>query len=289
METVFAARQFALVMSLYRIVTVMSLLQNTVHHLAGHAFALYQLVRVEGLTPVAAASIIALDQVAEGFAKVGLLAPLAFFVAIPGPLGLTAGGLAAGALLLYAALWLAAGARGAACARAGHAADDDPRWLRLVTSWGGQLADMLNPRRMVVATLLACSKKLLRAAAVWCVQESLGLALPWYVPLVVVGAVDVATLIPVVPGHLGVYEAAICLVYSRQNVEPERALLAALLFHGVSLYATIIPGLVVLGWKTLYQPGQVLHIPSQSELDSQLSELRAGASRTVVQLSARRL
>ncbi len=257
-------------MSLYRIVTVMSLLQNTVHHLAGHAFALYQLVRIERLTPVAAASIIALDQVAEGFAKVGLLAPLAMFVAIPGPLGLTAGGLAAGAVLLYAVLWIAAGTARRRRARAGHNAADEPRWLQLVTNWGGQLGEMLNPRRMLVATLLACSKKLLRAAAVWSVQESLSLDLPWYVPLVVVGAVDVATLLPVAPGHLGVYEAAICLVYSRQNVDPERALLAALLFHGVSLYATIVPGLVVLGWKALFQSGQVLHIPSQGELDSQL-------------------
>ncbi len=240
------------VIRLYRIVAVMSLLQNVVHHLAGHAYALFQLVRGEGLSPAAAASIIALDQVAEGFAKFGLIAPLAFYVAIPGPLGLTAAGLAVGAVSLYALLLFAAAAARRRRSNAGENSDADPRWLRIFTAWGGQLADVMSPRRMLIATILACTKKLLRAGAVYCVQASLSLALPWYVPLIVVGAVDVATLIPIAPGHLGIFEAAVCLVYSRHGVEPERALLVALLFHAVSLYATIAPGLAVICWKAMW-------------------------------------
>ncbi len=95
----------------------------------------------------------------------------------------------------------------------------------------------------------------------------------WYLPLVVVGAIDVATLIPVVPGHLGLFEAVVCLVYTTQGVDPERALLAALLFHGVSLYATVGPGLALMGSKALRLPGQAIAEPASGSLAGELPGL----------------
>ncbi len=146
---------------LYRIVAMMSLLQNVVHHFAGQACALFQLVRIEGLSPAAAASIIALDQVAEGFAKLGLIAPLAFCVAIPGPLGPAVGMLAAGVVLLYGALLFAASVARRNSPQACEPRSSGPAWRRSLSAWSRQLADVMSPRRMLYATLLAFGKKLL--------------------------------------------------------------------------------------------------------------------------------
>ena len=250
----------------------MSLLQNTVHHFVGQAYAIFQLIRGERLSPAATVSIIALDQVAEGFVKVAWIAPLAFYVAIPGPIGMAAGMLAAGVVLLYGVLMFAASSarRGEPSACVGAASG--PAWRRSLIAWSQQLAAVMSPRRMIAATLLAFGKKLLRAAALACIQSSLSISLPWYMPLVVVGAIDVATLIPVAPGHLGIFEAVVCLVYATKDIDPERALLAALLFHGVSLAATVVPGLIVTGIQAVRLPARA--IPEAAEpLPGELARL----------------
>ena len=54
--------------ALLRIVAVMVMIQNSLHHFAGHAFAIFQLGSRQRLTKSGALSILATDQLAEGFA-----------------------------------------------------------------------------------------------------------------------------------------------------------------------------------------------------------------------------
>jgi uncharacterized membrane protein YbhN (UPF0104 family) len=87
----------------------------------------------------------------------------------------------------------------------------------------------------------------------------------------VVAALDLATMIPIAPGHLGVFEATVSFGYRYLGVDPERALLAALVYHAVFLTAMVGPGLFVALAGALRRelPSQVEHTPST--WDSRLS------------------
>jgi uncharacterized membrane protein YbhN (UPF0104 family) len=67
-------------------------------------------------------------------------------------------------------------------------------------------------------------------------------ALPPESALLILAAVNLATLLPVVPGNLGVYEAAVVLAYSYLGIAPERALGIALVQHACWFAALALPG-----------------------------------------------
>jgi glycosyltransferase 2 family protein len=232
---------------LYGIQAVMSLLQTAVHHFAGQGYAIYQLVRREKLDSPAAVSLIAVDQLAEGFAKLALIVPAVLFFALPGSVGHGAQSLGLGLLVLLAALavLLLAGRR--LTADTGRAPDKWSAARRLLLAGSQNLRRLIQPRILLLATSLAFSKKLVRALSLLCVQQSLSIPLAWYVPFLVVAAIDLVTMVPLVPGHLGIFEAAVVLVYRSQGLDGDQALLAALLYHGVVLAASALPGLCVLG------------------------------------------
>jgi uncharacterized membrane protein YbhN (UPF0104 family) len=55
---------------------------------------------------------------------------------------------------------------------------------------------------------------------------------------------NLATLLPVVPGNVGVFEAAVVLALTRLGVEPELALGIAVVQHLCYFIALAVPGLV---------------------------------------------
>jgi uncharacterized membrane protein YbhN (UPF0104 family) len=77
-----------------------------------------------------------------------------------------------------------------------------------------------------------------------CVYRAFGLAVPVSAAVVVLAALNLATLLPVVPGNVGVFEAAVVLALTRFGVTPEQALGVAVVQHLCYFVALALPGLV---------------------------------------------
>jgi uncharacterized membrane protein YbhN (UPF0104 family) len=222
------------------VVAMTSTVLNTTPLLVGEAAGVFFLVTEAGLSRAAALSVLAMDQLFVGIAKLFVLASAAAMVTLPPwmtrgaqTLLLAVGMLAIG---VVAAAWraesLSAWASRIAPARAAG----------LIASLGAGLAPIRSPSRSGGALALALAKKAAETLAIYCVQRAFGVDLPFASALLILAAVNLATLLPLVPGNLGVYEGAVVLAYAYLGVTPERALGIALVQHACFFLALALPG-----------------------------------------------
>ena len=80
-----------------------------------------------------------------------------------------------------------------------------------------------------------------------CVQRAFGLDLPAGSAVLALGMLNLSTLLPIVPGNVGVYEGAVVLAYTRYGVPAEQALALAALQHLCYLVALAAPGVLWAG------------------------------------------
>jgi uncharacterized membrane protein YbhN (UPF0104 family) len=222
------------------VVAMTSSVLNTTPLLVGEAAGIYFLVACAALERGAALSVLAMDQLLVGIAKVCVLVAAAWTNDLPTWMerGRTMLGLGVGALLLglAAVAWRAeAMSRLAAPVRLA-------RFARLIASAGAALAPLRSPTRGGGALLLALAKKVAELTAIVCLQHAFGLALPLSSALLVLAALNLATLLPIVPGNVGIYEAAVVLAYGRFGVGAERALGIAVIQHACYFAALALPG-----------------------------------------------
>jgi uncharacterized membrane protein YbhN (UPF0104 family) len=222
------------------VVAMTSSVLNTTPLLVGEAAGIYFLVTCAALERGAALSVLAMDQLLVGIAKVCVLIAAASTNDLPLWMqrGRTVLGVGVGLLLLA----LVGGAwRADAMSRL--AAGILPRRLaRLIATSGAALAPLRSPRRSGAALLLALAKKTAELLAIVCLQHAFGLALPLSSALLVLAALNLATLLPIIPGNVGIYEAAVVLAYGRFGVSAERALGIAVVQHACYVAALALPG-----------------------------------------------
>lgn len=209
---------------------------NTLPFMGGHTLGLGLLAQRGGTGLGVAAAVLALDQLCEGLTKV-LLLLLAMSVApVPDWMRQAVWTLAAGLLPLLAVLaWLAR--RPAAPGR--------------LARWAGHLEILRQPSRWLGGFALNLGTKLAEAAGIWAVQHACGADLPLASVLVVLAAVNVATMISVAPGNLGVYEAAAVAAYALFGVPVAQAVALALVQHACLLAALVVPGYGLTAWRAL--------------------------------------
>lgn len=224
------------------VIAMYSSVLNTTPLLVGEAAALMFLVVRAGISRAAALSMLAMDQLVLGVAKVTVLVMAAWLVSLPLWMerGMHALSLAV-ALLLVALLAVAWGDR--TVARVAQRLPE--RGGRALHAMAGALAPLRSPWRGGSSLLLALLKKLAEVLAILCVQHAFGVALPVGSAVLVLAALNLATLVPIVPGNVGVYEAAIVVAYGHLGVDPERALGMALVQHACYFVALALPG---YGW-----------------------------------------
>ena len=224
------------------VVSMTSSVLNTTPLLVGEAAAVMFLVTRAGLARAAALSVLAMDQLVLGIAKVGVLVLATWLLVLPLWMerGLRALG-ASVALLLVGLLSVAWGDHGVARV-ASHLPERAGRALHGVAD---ALAPLRSPRRGGGALALAVLKKLAEMCAIVCVQRAFGVQLPFASAVLVLAALNLATLLPVVPGNVGVYEAVVVLAYSYFGVNADRALGIALVQHACYFVALALPG---YGW-----------------------------------------
>jgi uncharacterized membrane protein YbhN (UPF0104 family) len=222
------------------VVAMTSTVLNTTPLLVGEAAGVFFLVTEVGLGRAAALSVLAMDQLFVGIAKLVVLASAAAIVTVPPwmaqgarTLLFAVGALAVGVVLAaWRAESMAVWSSRVAPARA----------ARLVAALAAGLAPIRSPSRSGGALALALAKKAMETLAIYCVQRAFGIDLPLASALLILAAVNLATLLPLVPGNLGVYEGAVVVAYAYLGVSPERALGVALVQHACFFLALALPG-----------------------------------------------
>ena len=224
------------------VIAMTSSVLNTTPMLVGEAAAVVFLVTRAGIARASALSMLAMDQLVLGVAKVAVLVLATWLLVLP--LWMERGLRALGALValfLVALLAVAWGER--AVSRVAQRLPE--RAGNALHAAAAALAPLRSPWRGGSALALALLKKLAEILAIVCLQRAFGIDLPLSSAVLVLAALNLATLVPVVPGNVGVYEAVVVLTYGYLGVDAERALGVALAQHACYFVALALPG---YGW-----------------------------------------
>lgn len=236
---------------MFEVVATTAAVLNSVPFFAGEASALALLMQRGGLSNGAAVSVLALDQLLVGLTKLGVVAAAAAYAPLPRQLlaGLSALalGVAALALILLPVAHRWSIFRTRLLARPSALAQIAAR----VVALGAHLDAVRDWRRGRRAVLLSLAKKGAELAAIIGVQVAFGFE-PWLgAGLLVLAALAVATMLPVTPGNVGVYEATVFATYRFAGVPPDAALGMAVVQHLVFLLPMLLTGYFTLTFRQL--------------------------------------
>ena len=224
--------------TMFPVVAITSSTLNTIPLFAGEAAAVMLLVGRAGLSRAAALSVLVLDQLLVGIAKLAMIALAAILTPLPmslrvGVVALT-GAVVLGSAVMY---WLAGRASvGSERSRISSALHDAATALDAVR----------DPSRRVAVLLLALGKKAVEVLAVVAVQQGFGTTLPWWSAIAVVAALGIGTMIPIAPANLGTYEATAFAVYRAAGLSPSDALALAVAQHLCALVPAVGIGYAIL-------------------------------------------
>jgi uncharacterized protein (TIRG00374 family) len=232
---------------MFEIIALVTMTSNTVPFLAGHALAIVLLAKREKVGHAVALSVIALDQFAEGFAKLSLFLLVALLAPIPE-------WMRQGILLALSAIILLFGVMLFFAFRHRHfkifmSRQSHPRWYkvwRFISRCAHHLEALRSVRLFAVGMGTALAMKGVEVFAIWAIQKSMGVELPFWTILLVLASVSLVSMVPVSPGNLGVYEAAVFFVYQYLGLPAEQALGLALLQHICLLIPYIATGYLIL-------------------------------------------
>lgn len=227
---------------MFEIVAITASVLNAVPFFAGEASAVGLLIARAGLTPSAAASVLAMDQLLVALAKLVTLAAATLLVALPRWLSAGIWSLIAGFAVLLVTLLVMA-----------HSWASLQSWftrqpgrvrplIASVVAWGRHLDAIRDARRAAPAILLAVLKKSAEVAAILATQVAFGVEPSIAAAVLVVASLAVTTLLPVFPANLGVYEATVFAAYRHLGVSADTAIGLALVQHACFLVPSIATG-----------------------------------------------
>jgi uncharacterized membrane protein YbhN (UPF0104 family) len=234
---------------MFEIVALTAAVLNSVPMLAGEVSAVALLTTRAGLSAGAAVSVLAMDQLLVALAKVAVLSAAAIAAPLPdwlarGMLGLAMALVAGCAILLVLAhRWEALRER--------FGRERVGAVMRRVVSWGEHLAVLRDPGLSISVAALALVKKLAEVGAVVAIQLAFGLPASLPTALLAVAALSIATLVPIAPANLGVYEATLFAVYRLTGTSADIALGIAVVQHLCFLLPSLLPGYLMLTVRPL--------------------------------------
>ena len=216
---------------------------NTIPFPGGHAVGVVALARRAEVGHSVALSVLALDQLMEGFAKTFVLTLVVIFVPLPEPVGQ--------AILIFVVVI------GFFASVMFYLAHKQPRVKegtvsfidrirKFVSRWSVHLKILRDVRIFSFGLLLALLMMFVQTLGIWAVQKSLGLDLPFWAPILVMGALNLVTVLPITPGNFGIYEGTAFLAYQFYGLSSELALSLAFLQHLCFLIPMVGSGYLVL-------------------------------------------
>ncbi len=218
--------------TMFETVALMAMVSNALPYMIGQASGVLLLAKRGKVGHAIGLSVLALDQLAEGLAKLSVLAVVALLIPIPpwlrqGILLLVSVVLT----LLVTLLWFAHRHREPTKPLDHAKASLLRRILHFGSRWAHHLEALRSVKVFGAGLGLALAMKAAEAAAILAVQQSFGIALPLWSVLLVLISVGIVTMVGVVPGNLGVYEATVFFVYQYVGASPEQALGLAVIQH----------------------------------------------------------
>ena len=180
----------------------------------GHAVAVYLLGRLEKVSHTLALSVLTLDQLMGGVAKVFLYLTVAWLVPLPVWLGTAIRVFSAAVAVFYLVLLCFAFRHrdlGLQPVQRRHNLWN--RLWRIVAEWAHHLHAIRNIREAAGGLAYALLMRVGEAAAIYVVQLGFGLDLPFWAPWLLVTAINLATMFPITPGNLGIFEATVFYIY----------------------------------------------------------------------------
>lgn len=228
---------------MFEIIAVTSTVSNSGPVGGGAAVGLHLLAKHGGLGHSVGLSVLLLDQLVEGLAKIAIL--LLGIVAIP--IGIqyrTVGGaIILGIPVLILLLTIVARRRHTLSLISQQTKGFWGWVLRTLTSVSVNLQVLRNPKRLSATFVLALLQKLAEALAIICVLMAFEITIPLWGVLAVLVAVNLSTIVSITPANLGVFEGSAFLVYQALGVGSDMAITLALIQHIVYL----VP-LAGIGW-----------------------------------------
>lgn len=211
---------------MFEIVSMATAVMNTVPFGAGHASMVLLLIRRGETSQRGALSVLALDQLGEGIAKVAVFVLVLLLAPVPSWMrnGITTATMLVGVL----ALALVAASRWA-------------HELKVLKSWV----------RSVTALACVVGTKVVQALAIIAVQRAFGLDVALSGTLLVFAAVILGSMVPLTPGNIGTYETAVFVAYRYLGLAPEYALSVALVQHIAFIVPSVGVGYLFVSAQTL--------------------------------------
>lgn len=226
----------------FDVAAITSAIMNTVPMLAGHASAVMLLAQRARLGLPVALSILALDQLGEGLSKLAVFSTAALHAPLPEWMRAGIVSVALVVAVLFVTLLVLA-----------HRAPGRARSIPIVgpaiVHLGEGATPLRSPAHAVRSLAVVLAMKGAEALAIFGVMRAFGVELPLASALVVLSAVNLATMLPLAPANLGAYEAAAAATWRWLGVPPDQALAIAVVQHACFLLPAIGVGVLVLGLR----------------------------------------
>ena len=210
---------------MFEITSTASALMNTVPFGGGHAASVLLLIRRGETTQRGALSVLALDQLGEGLAKVSIFLLVGWLLPLPA--------------------WMRAGITTASLAVAAWLVT-----LVVASRWATELR-ILERWRGLKAMAYVGAMKAAEACAIAAVQHAFGVDISVSGTLLVLAAVILGSMIPMSPGNLGTYEASAFLAYRYLGITPEQAMGLALVQHICFIVPSVGVGYLMMSVQTV--------------------------------------
>jgi uncharacterized protein (TIRG00374 family) len=234
--------------TVFRTIAVTSTVANGGIPLSGPATGAHLLATRGGVGHAAGFSVVALDQLAEGTAKVVLLLLVAAAAPLPDWMRAAIGGVTLAVALLATALIVAAHRipEPGADARPPPGAPLRERAVDFLVRFSHNLDTLRSVSGVARALVLSLGMKAAELGGILAVSMALGGPTSLAAGLTVLAAVALATMVPVSPGNLGVYEGAAFAAWHLAGADPATATALALIQHAAFLLPASGIGLLVL-------------------------------------------
>lgn len=204
-----------------RLFSLTSVANNTTPSLIGHATGALLLAAEPGVGKANALSVVALDQIAVGVVKLGVIGFAASLIVLPSWMAQGLVGLAlVVAVMLVAAIVIASRTR--------------------------HLEALRRPGRFLRGVGFAVGVKAAEAGAICAVQQAFGVDVGLRSVVVVLAASALGSVVPIAPANIGTYEAASYGAYRLLGFDAELALGIAVIQHLCQLLPAVGAGYVLL-------------------------------------------
>jgi uncharacterized membrane protein YbhN (UPF0104 family) len=238
---------------MFQINAIASAAMNTLPLLGGHATALVMLATVGGLSREGSLSVMALDQLGEGIAKVTLFLIVAFTAPIPDWMRAGIATAYVGVAVLFIVL-LTSAHFSHARPRTGvypERSEGPNRVFTFVADTARRLETLRSPSKALRALFFALGTKAAEFVGLLCVQHAFGVSLPLSSSALVLAAIILGSMVPVAPANLGTFEAGAVLAYRHLGLAPELATTLAITTHLCFLIPSVGIGYAIASAKHL--------------------------------------